>query len=407
MTAPAPLAIAIVLVSALSIAVPQAAISQTDPSLSSRRAGSAAAAEEHRPRARELGIHPGIYDPGPNNAITDVTGVQVGQVTIVKGENVRTGVTAILPHAGNLFQNKVAGAVYVYNAFGKLVGSTQVNELGQIETPIVLTNTLSVWDAAAAVANWTLAQPGNEDVRSVNPLVGETNDGWLNDIRGLHVAAEDVKRALREARGGPVDEGSVGAGEGTIAFGWKGGIGTSSRHLPEKEGGFTIGVLVQANFGGRLTIAGVPVWKQLHPSEPLSRNSNSPARKEADGSCMIVVATDARLDARQLRRLAARAFIGMARDGWTGSNGSGDFAVAFSTTNRIAAGASRGPALSVLSEEALSPLFEAVADATEEAIDNALLKAQTVHGRDGHVAEAIPIARLRDLLPYPAQSSSH
>ena len=407
MTALSPLAIAIVLVSALSIAVPQAAISQTDPSLSSRRAGSTAAAKEHRPRARELGIHPGIYEPGPDNAITDVAGVRVGQVTIVKGENVRTGITAILPHAGNLFQDKVAGAVYVYNAFGKLVGSTQVMELGQFETPIVLTNTLSVWDAAAAVASWTMAQPGNEEVRSVNPVVGETNDGWLNDIRGFHVGAEDVKRALREAHSGPVDEGSVGAGEGTIAFGWKGGIGTSSRHLPEKEGGFTIGVLVQANFGGRLTIAGVPIWRQLHPSEPLSRNLNSPARNEADGSCMIIVATDAPLDARQLRRLAARAFIGMARDGWTGSNGSCDFAIAFSTTNRIAAGAARIPAISLLGEEALSPLFEAVADATEEAIDDALLKAQTVHGRDGHVAEAIPIARLRDLLRSPAQSPSH
>lgn len=363
--------------------------------------------DQQRPRARELGIHPGIYEPGPDNAITDVAGVRVGQVTIVKGENVRTGITAILPHAGNLFQDKVVGAVYVYNAFGKLVGSTQVMELGQFETPIVLTNTLSVWDAAAAVASWTMAQPGNEEVRSVNPVVGETNDGWLNDIRGFHVGAEDVKRALREAHSGPVDEGSVGAGEGTIAFGWKGGIGTSSRHLPEKEGGFTIGVLVQANFGGRLTIAGVPVWKDLRPNEPLSRGFDSPARNQADGSCMIVVATDAPLDARQLRRLAARAFIGMARDGWTGSNGSGDFAIAFSTTNRVAAGPARGPALSVLSEEALTPLFEAVADATEEAIDNALLKAQTVHGRDGHVAEAIPIARLRDLLRSPAQSPSH
>lgn len=396
----------IILVSVLSVVVAPLAMPVFGQSGQSQSSTSAANTDEHRPRARELGIHPGIYDPGPNNAITDVAGVQVGQVTIVKGENVRTGVTAILPHVGNLFQDKVAGAVYVYNAFGKLVGSTQVMELGQIETPIELTNTLSVWDAAAAVANWTLAQPGNEDVRSVNPLVGETNDGWLNDIRGFHVSAEDVKRALRQARGGPVDEGSVGAGEGTIAFGWKGGIGTSSRHLPEKEGGFTIGVLVQANFGGRLTIAGVPIWRQLHPSEPLSRNLSSPARKEADGSCMIIVATDAPLDARQLRRLAARAFIGMARDGWTGSNGSGDFAIAFSTTNRIAAGASRGPALSVLSEEALSPLFEAVADATEEAIDNALLKAQTVRGRDGHVGEAIPLDRLRQLLGAAAHAPS-
>jgi D-aminopeptidase len=355
----------------------------------------------HRPRARELGIHPGVYDPGPNNAITDVAGVQVGQVTLVKGETVRTGVTAILPYAGNLFQDKVAGAVFVYNAFGKLVGSTQVTELGQIETPIVLTNTLSVWDAAAAVTSWTLAQPGNTEVFSVNPLVGETNDGWLNDIRGFHVTQDDVKRALREARGGPVEEGSVGAGEGTIAFGWKGGIGTSSRRLPEKDGGFLVGVLVQANFGGRLTIAGVPVWKELQPSQALSRNS--PSRNTADGSCMIVIATDAPLDARQLRRLAARAFLGMARTGSTGSNGSGDFAIAFSTTNRITFGAARNPAISPLGEGALSPLFEAAVDATEEGIYNALLKAQTVHGRDGHVAEAIPIDRLRAILGTTAR----
>ncbi len=366
-----------------------------------------ATTQDHRPRARELGIHPGIYDPGPNNAITDVSGVHVGQVTIVKADNVRTGVTAVLPHPGNIFQDKVAGAVSVYNAFGKLVGSTQVTELGQIETPIVLSNTLSVWDAAAAVASWTLAQPDNHDVRSVNPVVGETNDGWLNDIRGFHVKSEDVTRALREARSGPVEEGAVGAGEGTIAFGWKGGIGTSSRHLPEKEGGFMVGVLVQANFGGRLTIAGVPVWKELHPSGSLSRSFDSSSRNQADGSCMIIVATDAPLDARQLRRLGARAFLGMARAGSTGSNGSGDFAIAFSATNRIAFAATRGPALSLLGDDALSPLFEAVADATEEAIDNALLKAQTVRGRDGHVAEAIPIERLRELLSAAARSSSH
>jgi D-aminopeptidase len=351
-----------------------------------------------RPRAREMGIHPGVYEPGPKNAITDVAGVLVGQVTVVNGDNVRTGVTAILPHGGNLFQEKVAGAVFVYNAFGKLVGSTQVNELGQIETPIVLTNTLSVWDAAAALAAWTLAQPGNEDVHSVNPLVGETNDGWLNDIRGFHINAEDVKRALREAKNGGVEEGSFGAGEGTIAFGWKGGIGTSSRRLPEKEGGFQVGVLVQTNFGGRLTIAGAPVWKYLEPREAVSRRFAAPPRNQADGSCMIVVATDAPLDSRQLRRLAARAILGMARAGSTGSNGSGDFVIAFSTTNRMGLGAMRGPALSLLGEDALSPLFEAAVDATEEAIDNSLLKAQTVRGRDGHVAQAIPIDRLREIL---------
>lgn len=361
-------------------------------------------AQEHRPRARELGIHPGIYDPGTNNAVTDVPGVQVGQVTVIIGETVRTGVTAILPHAGNIFQDKVAGAVSVYNAFGKLVGFTQVTELGQIETPIVLTNTLSVWDAAAAVVSWTLDQPENKEVFSVNPLIGETNDAWLNYIRGFRVTQEDVKRTIREAHGGPVEEGSVGAGEGTIAFGWKGGIGTSSRHLSEKEGGFMIGVLVQTNFGGRLTIAGVPVWKELQPPEQQSRNSDSPARNEADGSCMIVIATDAPLDARQLRRLAARAFLGMARTGSTGSNGSGDFAIAFSTTNRIAFGAARGPAISLLGEDALSPLFEAVVDATEEAIYNSLLKAQTVRGHHGHVAEAIPIDRLRALLGTAASS---
>ena len=353
---------------------------------------------EHRPRARELGIRPGVYDPGPKNAITDVGGVLVGQVTITQGENMRTGVTAILPHAGNLFQEKVAGAVFTYNAFGKLVGSAQVNELGQIETPIVLTNTLSVWNAAAALADWILALPGNENVRSVNPLVGETNDGWLNDIRGFHVKTEHVKRALQEASPGPVMEGSVGAGEGTIAFGWKGGIGTSSRHLPEKEGGFTVGVLVQTNFGGRLTIAGVPVWKKLQPPSQQSHTWDSSPQNPADGSCMMVIATDAPLDSRQLHRLAARAILGMARAGSTGSNGSGDFVIAFSTTNRIGFGAGRGPAISLLGEDALSPLFEAAAEATEEAIDDSLLKAESVTGRDSHMAVAIPISRLREIL---------
>jgi D-aminopeptidase len=361
------------------------------------RAQRSADPTEHRPRARELGIRLGVYDPGTKNAITDVAGVLVGQVTISQGESVRTGVTAVLPHRGNLFQDKVAGAVFVYNGFGKLTGSTQVNELGQIETPIVLTNTLSVWDVASAVAAWTLAQRGNADVPRANPVVGETNDGWLNDIRGFHVKAEHVKRALQDAGDGPVEEGAVGAGEGTVAFGWKGGIGTSSRHLPEKEGGFTLGVLVQTNFGGRLTIAGVPVWKKLQPPEARTRNLDSPSGNQADGSCMMVIATDAPLDSRQLRRLAARAILGMARAGSTGSSGSGDYVIAFSTTNRIKTGAQR-TALSTISEEALSPLFEAAAEATEEAIDNSLLKAQTVSGRDGHVATAIPIARLREIL---------
>ncbi|HKS66107.1 MAG TPA: P1 family peptidase [Candidatus Acidoferrales bacterium] len=343
-----------------------------------------------RPRARDLGIRPGVYETGAINAITDVAGVEVGQVTIVRGDDVRTGVTVILPHSGNMFQVKIAASVYVSNAFGKLIGSTQVNELGQIETPIVLTNTLSVWDAAAALASWELGLPGNEDVRSINPVVGETNDGWLNDIRGRHVDAADVRQAMANARGGPVDEGSVGAGEGTIAFGWKGGIGTSSRHLPPGDGDYTVGVLVQTNFGGRLTIAGVPVWRSLQPGDFMG--------DRADGSCMIVVATDAPLTSRQLHRLAKRAIFGMARAGATGSNGSGDFVIAFSTTNRIAASARALAPLERLNEDSLSPLFEAVIDATEEAIDNSLLRATTVRGWEGHVAPAIPIERLRGLL---------
>jgi D-aminopeptidase len=347
-------------------------------------------AAQARPRARQLGIHPGIYAPGPLNAITDVAGVEVGQVTIVRGRNVRTGVTVILPHTGNMFQKKVAASVYVSNAFGKLVGSTQVNELGQIETPIVLTNTLSVWDAAAALMDWELALPGNQEVRSINPVVGETNDGWLNNIRGRHVKAADVLKALANAHGGEVAEGTVGAGEGTIAFGWKGGIGTSSRRLPAADGGYTVGVLVQTNFGGRLTLAGVPIWRSLEPPGRMG--------KRADGSCMIIVATDAPLTSRQLHRLAKRAIFGMARAGATGSNGSGDYVIAFSTTNVIPADARLLPPLVRPNEQALSPLFEAVIDATEEAIDDSLLRATTVHGREGHVAYALPIARVRQLL---------
>jgi D-aminopeptidase len=348
-----------------------------------------------RPRARDLGIKIGVYEPGPLNAITDVTGVRVGQVTIIQGDNIRTGVTAIVPHEGNMFQDKVAAAVYAYNAFGKLIGSTQVNELGQLETPILLTNTLSVWDAAAALVDWILALPGNQEVRSINPVVGETNDGWLNDIRGRHVKATDVVGALESARGGPVEEGSVGAGTGTIALGWKGGIGTSSRKLPPEHGGFTLGVLVQSNFGGDLTLDGVPVWRELHrlPSEP-------PPSVSQHGSCMIVVATDASLDSRQLGRLARRAVLGMARAGSSGSNGSGDYVIAFSTTNPSSAQRSKAgtPSPSSLSEEDLSPIFEAAIEATEEAVDNSILRATMVRGRDGHVVPAIPIDKLREVM---------
>ena len=378
-----------------------------------------AAQTDSRPRARDLGLTFGLYQPGPKNAITDVPGVLVGQVTLIEGDNVRSGVTAILPHAGNLFQDKVAGAVFAYNAFGKLVGSTQVNELGQIETPIVLTNTLSVFDAASAVAHWTVAEPGNENVPRSNALVGETNDGWLNDVRGFQIKRDDVLRAINEATNGPVAEGTVGAGTGTVAFGWKGGIGTSSRRLPERgsgfvltnpeiknDGGFTIGVLVQTNFGGRLTIAGVPIWKELQPKQASTREPAAPLNP-ADGSCMIVVATDAPLDARQLRRLAARAILGMARVGSTGSSGSGDYVIAFSTTNRIGQTATRTAPLALLSEDALSPLFEAAIDATEEAIVNSMLKATTVHGFQNHHADALPIPQLRQLLTHSSSNASH
>jgi D-aminopeptidase len=370
-------------------------------------AGSAPSAEEEakRPRARDLGIVVGRFEPGPLNAMTDVPGVRVGHATVISGESVRTGVTAILPHNGNLYQQRVPAALHLFNAFGKLVGATQMQELGQIETPILLTNTISVWDAAAALADWMLAQPGNENVRSINPVVGETNDGGLNDIRGRHVKAEHVRAALAQALSekgaGPVQEGSVGAGTGTVAFGWKGGIGSSSRIVP--VGGaagqkFTIGVLVQTNFGGALTIAGVPVWKHLTP--PRARAAAGQRNDTADGSCMIVVATDAPLEARQLQRLAARALHGMARVGSSGSHGSGDYVIAFSTANQYAPGPSGGPArqATLLREDDLSPLFAAVIEATEEAIYNSLLRATTVRGRDGNVIEAIPIEKLKQVL---------
>jgi D-aminopeptidase len=345
-----------------------------------------AAAADPRPRARDLGIAPGVYPPGRLNAITDVAGVRVGHVTLIEGEAVRTGVTAVLPHGGNLFRQKVAGAVFVGNAFGKLAGSTQVRELGTIETPIVLTNTLAVGTAVDAVVAHTLAEPGNEDVRSVNAVVGETNDRGLNDIRGRHVTREHVLAAIRAAREGPVAEGNVGAGTGTRAFGWKGGMGTSSRVLPAAHGGHVLGVLVQANYGGYLTIDGVPVWRELRPT-----NVAETGRAPADGSCMIVVATDAPLTARDLERLAARAVFALARTGSSYDHGSGDYAIAFSTTTTTTA---------PLPSESVSPLFQAVLEATEEAVDNALLKAETMTG-NGTTLEAIPVDRLRSLLRKP------
>ncbi|MBS1813220.1 MAG: P1 family peptidase [Acidobacteria bacterium] len=349
------------------------------------------AANSPRPRARDLGLAPGVFPPGALNAITDVQGVKVGQVTLIEGETIRTGVTAILPHGGNIFQDKVAGAVYVGNAFGKLAGSTQVNELGTIETPIILTNTLSVGAGIEGVVAYTLAQPGNEQVFSVNALVGETNDGGLNDIRGMHVKREHVIEAIRKAATGAVTEGSVGAGTGTVCFGWKGGIGTSSRKLPERFGGYTLGVLVQTNFGGVLTMGGAPIGKELN------RYAYSPGN--GDGSCMIVVATDAPMDARDLRRLAARALFGLARTGSSYSNGSGDFAIAFSTSPEMRSkfGEATARTRTMLPPDAASPLFEAALEATEEAVYNSLLQATTIRSRNRTV-EAISIERVKEVL---------
>jgi D-aminopeptidase len=333
-----------------------------------------AAAAQSRPRARDIGVRPGSLPTGSLNAITDVPGVRVGHTTLVEGANVRTGVTAILPHGGNLFQEKVPGAVFVANGFGKLAGSTQVNELGEIETPILLTSTLSVPRVADAVLDYLLWLPGNESVRSINPLVGETNDGFLNDIRGRHISREHVFGAIRSAKIGPVDEGAVGAGTGTVALGFKGGIGTSSRIA----GGYMVGVLVQSNFGGDLTIAGAPVGRELRALAPAN----------ADGSIIIVVATDAPVDARNLRRMASRAIWGLARTGSTGSNGSGDYAIAFSTA--------RAPA-KLTANEAMSPLFHATIEATEEAIYNSLFRAETMRG-NGRVVEALPLERTLEIL---------
>ncbi|RUL85705.1 DmpA family aminopeptidase [Tautonia sociabilis] len=355
-----------------------------------------------RPRARDLGIRPGVFPTGPMNAITDVPGVRVGQETIIEGQDVRTGVTAILSHGGNLFREKVPGAVFVGNAFGKLAGSTQVRELGTIETPIVLTNTLAVGTAVEAVVRWTLEQEGNEDVRSVNAVVGETNDGGLNDIRGGHVTAEHVLAAIRGADEGPVAEGSVGAGTGCEAFGWKGGIGTSSRVLPDRLGGWRLGVLVQANFGGVLTMAGAPVGKALgrYAYRPPPEGQGGAADR-GDGSCMIVVATDAPIDARDLERLAARAVFALARTGSSFSHGSGDFAIAFSTAPglRERYGEAAVRTREILTSDAVSPLFQAVLEATEEAVENALLRATTTTGR-GRTVEAIPVDRVRAILEH-------
>jgi D-aminopeptidase len=361
-------------------------------------------AAEPRPRARDLGLQPGVLPPGANNAITDVEGVRVGHRTLVRGDAVRTGVTAILPHGGNLFQNKVPAAVWVGNGFGKAAGFLQVRELGNLETPIVLTNTLAVGTAVEAVVGWTLEQPGNEQVRSVNAVVGETNDGWLNDIRGRYVTAADVRAALTAAAAGPVEEGSVGAGTGTMAFGWKGGIGTSSRVLPQSLGGWTVGALVQTNFGGVLSLDGAPVGETLGRydfHDKIERDKIEPSNRPegGDGSCMIVLATDAPLSSRNLERMAARAVLGLARTGSFMSNGSGDFVIVFSTRNQVPYEPKQLTAtVEEVHNDAMSPLFLATVEAVEEAVYNSLLRATDVTGSEGHKGEALPIDQLRKLL---------
>ena len=352
----------------------------------------AAQTPPQRPRARDVGIRVGNLATGEHNAITDVPGVRVGSVTVSEGDSVRTGVTAIVPHPGNVFLERVPAAVHVANAYGKLVGSTQVKELGELETPILLTCTLCVWRAADAMTGWLLRQPGMADVRSINPVVGETNDGALNDIRARPIREEHVIRALESAAGGVVEEGSVGAGTGTIAFGWKGGIGTSSRIVNTPAGRYTLGVLVQTNYGGSLTIGGAPVGAELR--------ARASEQGNGDGSIMIVVATDAPLDARNLERLALRAITGLARTGSSMSNGSGDFVIAFSTAESVRRRLDESNAqrtIQDLPNDLMSVLFRGVANATEEAIYNSLFKATTVRSL-GRVVEALPVASVVEIL---------
>jgi len=346
--------------------------------------------KSNRKRVRELGITPGILPVGKWDAITDVTGVKVGHVTLIEGKDVRTGVTAILPHDGNIFQEKIPAGIVVGNGFGKLMGSTQVDELGEIETPVLLTNTLAVPVAAEALIDWTLAQAGNEEVRSVNPVVGETNDGWLNDIRSQAVTKASALEAIKMAESGPVPEGGVGAGTGTVCFGWKGGIGTSSRVLPKSLGGYTVGALVQTNFGGVLQMDGIPVGKKLGQYYLKAELNDA----SADGSIMIIIATDTPLSDRNLRRLAKRGLSGLARTGASMSNGSGDYVIAFSTAEEVRRTMERRSKVWAYPEvpnDLMSPLFQAAIEATEEAIHNSLCMAETMTGYKGRKVEALPL----------------
>lgn len=358
--------------------------------------GANAALSQSKPGIRDLGVGIGILNTGKLNAITDVPGVMVGHSTLIQGANVRTGVTAILAHNSNIFQEKVPAAIYIGNGFGKLAGYSQVNELGNIETPIVLTNTLSVGDAVRSVVRYVLEQPGNEAVRSVNAVVGETNDGYLNDIRGMHVKEMHVRQAIQNATGGPVQQGNVGAGTGTMCFGFKGGIGTSSRVIPEKLGGYTVGVLVQSNFGGVLEIAGAPVGVELE-RYPFKNDIQS----STDGSCMIVVMTNAPLKERNLKRLAKRAMLGLGKTGGIVSNGSGDYVIAVSTHKALRIPYQTGTMVlesPELKNDAVTPLFLAVIEATEEAILNSLFAAGTMEGYQGHKANALPLDQVMEIL---------
>ncbi|MCB0474315.1 MAG: P1 family peptidase [Flavobacteriaceae bacterium] len=353
-------------------------------------------AQDLRKRARDYGIEPGILTPGRYNAITDVKGVMVGQRTLILGDSIRTGVTVILPHPENIFQQKVPAAVFVGNGFGKFIGYTQIEELGNLETPIALTNTLNAFLVANSLVTYTLSIPENADVRSVNPVVGETNDGWLNDIRGRHVKDKDVLEAIKTAKSGSVAEGNVGAGTGTRCLGYKGGIGTSSRVLPKEKGAYTVGVLVQTNFGGILTINGAPVGKALH-----NFYMAEDVPYVVDGSCMIVIATDAPLSARNLERLAKRSFLALGKVGAFSSNGSGDYSIAFSTDPRIRIPHSASEiehAQPEVANDAMSPLFLAVVEATEEAIYNSLFMAQDMTGQKGRVTKALPIKETLEIL---------
>lgn len=351
---------------------------------------------QEKQRPRDMGIVIGVLPTGQYNSIIDVKGVAVGHTTLVKADSVRTGVTAILPHTGNLFQRKVPAAIYTGNGFGKLAGSTQVNELGNLETPIILTNTLSVPNAMNALISYTLSLPGNERVSSVNAVVGETNDGYLNDIRGRHVQEEHILSAIKNANSNTLEEGSIGAGTGTVCFGFKGGIGTASRKLPAKLGGYTVGVMVQSNFGGVLSIDGIPVGEHLQKFSFRNELLNN-----VDGSCMMVLATDAPLDHRNLMRLAKRAMLGLGKTGGIASNGSGDYVIAFSTAaeNQIP----HQPAITTqtylnLHNDHTSQLFMAAIEATEEAIINSLWMASTTTGIRGNKAERLPVEKILPLL---------